>query len=390
MRRIALQLFVVVLYFALMGGISESASRKESPILVGATVSLQGKYKGPSAMIQKAFRLWVEDVNQRGGLLGRKVKLILYDDQSNADLARDLYTKLIKQDRVDLVFSPYSTPLTLAASEVSERHEKLMLSIAAGAETPWKRNFRYLFQLYAPAKRQFIGFLDMMARQGFRTLTVLYDKTSDFNLDTVRGIKEWAAIFKIDIIFLKAFKEGERELPGLLKAARDKNAKGLILAAYPPDAYTMLGLMTKMRYRPAVMAIPLAPANPDFYRNAGVMANHVFSPSQWEPDERIHFPGTDDFVLKFFAFAGHEPTFHAASAYAACQLFEQAIKQTRSLNNRRLRDVIAAQDTATVLGRFKVDSAGKQIGHNSFIIQWQDGKKEIVWPTKMQTAPPRF
>jgi len=180
---------VLGLIFGLFMLCALSQAAEAPPIVIGATVSSEGKYVEPSHMIQKAFQLWVHEINQKGGLLGREVKLILYDDKSDAAQAKTLYRKLIEQDRVDLVFSPYSTPLTLATSEVSEGHKKLMLAVAAAAEKPWQRGARYLFQLYAPANRQFIGLLDMMARKNLMTLCVLYDETSAFNLDIVNGVK---------------------------------------------------------------------------------------------------------------------------------------------------------------------------------------------------------
>jgi branched-chain amino acid transport system substrate-binding protein len=377
-------------FIFLMSSITHAAENTESPIVIGATVSLEGRYQEPSVMIQKAFKFWVDRVNKGHGLLGRKVKLILYNDKSDRELTKILYKKLIAEDKVDLVFSPYGTPLTLAASEVSEEHNMLMLGVAAGSEKPWQRGARYLFQLYAPAQRQFIGLLDLMARKNCKTLSVIYDDTSDYNVDTVNGIKEWAKIFNIDIVYQKAYQDGKKDLPALLKEVKVKDAKGLILSAYSRDCYELLHLLGEMRYRPAVLAMPIAPVHPDFQNNAGNMANHVFGPSQWEPDGRIPFPGTRRFVNGFTQFTGHMPSYHAASAFSACQLYEQAITRTESINNQKLRDYITALDTVTVLGRFKVDSTGKQVGHNSFIIQWQNGKKEIVWPKKMQTASPLF
>jgi len=362
----------------------------EPPVVIGATASLEGRYVEPLAMIQQAYRLWADEVNQRGGLLGRQVKLILYDDKSDRDLTRRLYIKLIKQDMVDLVFSPYSTPLTLAASEVSEANKMLMLAVGAAAETPWRRGYRHLFQLYAPAKREFIGLLDMMARHNLTSLSVLYDETSAFNLDMVAGIKEWAGIYKLDIVSWQGYRDGKKDLPGVLTAVKAAAADGLVLSAYPPDCYELIRLLGAMQYRPKVLAMTIAPVHPDFYKKVGEAANGILAPSQWEPIERIPFPGTQRFIEQFKVFTGHLPSFHAASAYAACQLYEQAVEHAQSLDNEKLRDYIAALNTVTVLGRFKVDPAGVQVGHNSFIIQWQDGKKEIVWPQKMQTADAAF
>ncbi len=367
-----------------------TAQPSMDPILIGGTVSMEGKYREPSLMIQKGIRYWVDQVNQKGGLLGRKVSLRLYDDKSDPEQVKQYYQKLITEDRVDLVLSPYSTPLTLVASQITEKHKKLMLAIAAAADAPWERGHQYLFQLYAPATRQFIGVLDIMTRKGYKTLSVLYDDTSVFNLDIFKGIKEWAALFKLDLVLVKGYQNGERDLPGLLAEVKEVGSDGLILSAYPPDAYRLIDLLKQMNYRPPVLAMPIVPAHPDFDKKVGEMAERIMGPSQWEPVERIHFPGTKQFVEGFKAFAGHLPSFHAASAYSACQLMERAMRQTGTTDNEILRNVIAALDTVTVLGRFKVDGTGRQVGHNSFIIQWQKGKKQIVWPPKMRTAPPYF
>ncbi|MDJ0780867.1 MAG: amino acid ABC transporter substrate-binding protein [Desulfosarcinaceae bacterium] len=367
-----------------------STTADAPPIRIGATVSETGRYAEPSRMIREALQLWVDQTNRKGGLLARKIELILYDDKSDPTLARTQYIRLIETDGVELVFSPYSTPLTLAVSEVTEANQKVMLAIAAAAETPWRRGARYLFQLYAPANRQFIGLLDMMAKKHLRTLSVLFDETSTFNLDTVDGVKTWAQLYKIDIGLIKGFRDGVKELPDLLAMVAERNAQGLVLSAYPPDAYELLRLMDEARFRPTVLAMPIVPAHPDFQKKVGPIADRVFAPSQWEPDERIPFPGTRQFIDAFTAFTGHLPSFHAASAYAGCQLLQGAVQRTGTLDHEKLRDYIAALDTVTVLGRFKVDPAGLQVGHNSFIIQWQQGKKEIVWPQKMQTARPLF
>jgi branched-chain amino acid transport system substrate-binding protein len=376
-----------VCFFLITGNVCR-AQDVSKPIVIGATVSRQGKFQEPSRMIQTAYEFWVDNINQKGGLLGRQVRLVLYDDKSQPHLARALYQELIEQDRVDLVFSPYSTPLTLAASDISEQHEMVMLACAAAAREPWQRGFRYLFGLYAPADRQFIGLLDMMAKANHKTLSLLYDATSAFNHDVVQGVKEWARTFKIDIVLEQGYQDGKKELPDLVTKVISKHAAGLILSAYTPDCYALLDLLEKKQYRPPVLAMPIAPVHPDFHKNAGKMADLVFSTSQWEPDDRIPFPGTRRFVEDFTRFAGHMPSFHAVSAFSACQLYEQAVVQTESLDNKKLRDHIAALDTVTLIGRFKVDSTGKQVGHNSFIIQWQNGEKQIVWPRKMQTAKP--
>lgn len=382
--------FIVFLLLAILSGLNLKAMANDQPILIGATASLEGKYEEPSLMIQQAYKMWVEEVNQGGGILKRTVKLILYDDKSNPDLAKELYRRLIEEDKVDLVFSPYGTPLTLAASEVSEQHGYTMLASGSAGNTPWQRGYKFLFGMYAPADRFFIGTLEMMVTKGYRTLSLIYDETSAFNLDVAAGVQQWADKFKIKILFLKGYKDGNAELPGITKDLKATDANGLIISAYTPDCHEFLRQLNLHNYRPPIIGMTIAPGHPDFQKNVGEIADKIFSPTQWEPDERIPFPGTKKFIGEFQKFTGRMPSFHAGSAYAACQIFEQAILHSGSLDNLNIRNYISALDTVTVIGRFKVDPSGKQIGHNSFTIQWQNGKKEIVWPSKMQTAKPLF
>ncbi len=127
-----------------------------------------------------------------------------------------------------------------------------------------------------------------------------------------------------------------------------------------------------------------------FLREAGSIAEGVFGSSQWEPDERIPFPGTKRFIADFRSFTNRLPSYHSGSGYASCQLMERAVRHCECLDQARIADFIRSLDTVTVVGRFKVGLDGKQTGHNSIIIQWQNGKKEIVFPANMQTAPPRI
>jgi branched-chain amino acid transport system substrate-binding protein len=362
-----------------------------TPIRIGATVSLSGRYSEPSAMVRDGYRLWEKQVNQRGGLMGRPVELVVYDDGSDPETTFNRYQQLIHQDQVDLVLSPYGTPLTLQASQVSETQQMVMLACAASGKAIWNRGYRHVFGMYALADRYFISMLDLMARQGHDTVAILFEE-SPFNIDVADGAEKWAKRFGVAAVLKKPFPPapGEGQLRALLSDAIDKNADGLILSAYPPEGYRMLALMQVADWRPKAMGMTIAPIHPDFYRKAGPIAEGIFGPSQWEPDERIPFPGTTKFIHDFQAAYHKLPSYHAGSAYASCQILERAIIDLQEINHARIRDYLSSLDTVTVIGRFKVDHQGRQVGHNPILVQWQDGKKEIVYPTKMQTAQPRF
>ncbi|MFZ5452554.1 MAG: amino acid ABC transporter substrate-binding protein [Thermodesulfobacteriota bacterium] len=365
-------------------------TQKGPPIRIGATISLSGKYVELAAMGLDAMRLWEKQVNQGGGLLGRPVQLVLYDDQSQAELARKFYHQLVFEDKVDLVLAPYGTPLTLAALEVTEPQKLVMVTGSASGDTIWQRGYRYIFGIHSPGGRYLIGFLDVMARQGLESVAILYENTA-FNIAVAQGGRDWSQRLGLKISYFQAFFNGKKEFPRLLPGCLATRPDGLILCSYPEDSYALLALLKQAKFRPKAICEIIAPGLPGFQQRVGNnMAEGIFGPSLWEPDVRIPFPGTKEFIVNFKEQAHRTPSYHAASAYAACRILEKGIRHNQSLDQEKLRDYILSLDTVTIVGRFRVDSTGMQVGQNPLLIQWQDGKKEIVYPISLQTAPPRF
>ncbi len=299
-----------------------SGDQNSEPVRIGVTLSLEGKYKDPSAMVLHGYRLWVEQTNQNGGLLGRPVQLILYDDKGREDLVAEYYEKMITQDHVDLVLSPYGTSLTMTASDVTESHGYVMLAATASGAQIWEKGYSAVFGVYAPAGRYFIGFSDLMARNGFKTIGLVFEN-SPFNLSLARGVRKWIKRFNISITHDMGFNDAQTEFPRILEQLLATPHDGLIFSGYPRECHQFIDLMKKTDYRPAAMAFTIAPVSPNFYQRIGPFAEGIFGPSQWEPDERIPFPGTRQFIDDFKRFTGGMPTYHAASAYSACQLLEK-------------------------------------------------------------------
>ncbi len=368
---------------------AHSAGNATEPIYIGCSLSMQGKYEEPSRMIRLGYELWVRQVNARGGLLGRPVKLKLLDDRSSPERVRAIYLDFMQRDRVDLLLAPYSTPLTLQAAKVADSFGFVLLACGASGNELWKQGFSRVFGMYTPADRYFIGFADLLARQGISETAILFED-SPFCKDAADGARSWSHRFGVKVGLFAAYSGKDRKLMETLERVQASGLQSLILCAYPPQCYEVLELMNETGLRPRALAMTIAPVMPEFFRRGGEAANEVFGPSQWEPSARTPFPGTEQFISDFKAFSGIEPSYHAGSAYAACELLESAVSHLGTLNQHAIRKYISSLDTVTVIGRFKVDPAGMQVGHNSILIQWQKGKKEIVYPSRMQTAEPWF
>ncbi len=361
----------------------------EEPIRVGVGLSLTGIYSEPADMMRRGYQLWVHETNKNGGLLGREVELILMDTRSDPEVTKRVYTRLIEDEGVDLIFSPYGTPLTMVASEVSEKAEMVMMAASAAGRQLWTRGYRYLFGIYVTADRFFIGFLDLLAREGIDRISVIHEDNA-FNRDAARGVEEWAGKLGVRIDRSVEFTPGESDMDEVLDEAEITDRRGLIICSYPESGYESLRKLRARPIQPAALAMTITPVHPLFALRLKELADGVFAPSQWEPMERIPYPGTREFIEAFRLFSHMPPSYHASSAYAAGQVLALAVEATGGLDHMKLRNYISMLDTVTIIGRFKVDAAGRQVGHNPILIQWQRGKKEIVYPGKMRTAEAVF
>ncbi len=386
-RKLALMVFNVVTFSLIFCNFLIAEDLK--PVLIGASVSLEGRHKIPSFMVVNAYRLWEKQVNDRGGILGRPVRLILKDDKSSLQRVREVYEELIVKEHVDIVLAPYGSPLTMMASEVSERHKKLMLACSASSEQLWDRGFQYLVGMYATADRYFIGFLDLVARNGLDTVGVVFEN-SPFTRDAAEGAIKWAERFNIRVVFAESYRDCSKSFESIIDRLSKIKPDALLLSAYPDDCYEFLGVMKKKKFQIRALGMTIAPVFPDFCEKAGSMCEGVFAPAQWVPSDRIPYPGSKKFIRNFKEFTGVMPSYHAASCYAACKILEQAINDTKTLNQESLLRYILGLNTVSIIGRFRVSHIGKQMGHVPLTIQWQSGKQEIVYPLSIQTAPPVF
>src|SRR5205823_5817256 len=159
---------------AVLSALDASPARAEQKeIVIGASMSLSGSYAAGGKYSLEGTQLWVDDVNERGGLLGRKIQLVYYDDKSDANTGVQLYEKLITADKVDLLIGPYSSAVTSAVSTVAEKHHMTMLGPEAADVKIYQRGYKYNFQAQTQASRYMQGALALAKAKGYRKLAML-------------------------------------------------------------------------------------------------------------------------------------------------------------------------------------------------------------------------
>lgn len=385
----ALKCLLIIVMITLISVFAPYAACASKEILIGATVSLEGRFKAPSKMMQLAYRLWEKETNEAGGILGRPIRLVFYNDKSKKELVRVYYDKMINEDKVDLVLAPYGTTLTHESSSVTEKHGYVLMAGAASGEMIWTRGYQYVFGLSGIAKQYFNGFLDLVDRNGLKSVAILSENTL-FTKDAAEGAGIWAFRKGLDIRLYKSYGDQPDDLSALVTELEQLKPDAVILCSYPPDGYKFLEKLSKSGFKPKALAMSITPGLPDFSDKAGALAEGIFGPSQWEPDTRIPIPGTYKFINDFYNLSGVHPSYHAGAAYAGCQILKRGITAHGEINHTKIRDYVASLNTVTIFGRFKVDTMGRQEKHNMIIVQWQDNKKEVVYPNKLRTSKARF
>ncbi len=361
---------------------SGAALGAKKPILVGASVALTGKYSRTGQEQLNGYRLWIEDVNARGGLLGRPVKLVYYDDESKPVTGAKLYEKLISGDQVDLLLGPYSSGVTLAASTIAEKHHFPMVSTGAASSKIWSRGYKNVFGLYTPAEKYMNQILGFAKQKGLSRVALIHADTA-FPRAVAKGVKALVKQLGMQLVFEEEYSKGSTDFAAMLVKLRLRKPEVLVGGSYLPDSTAFVRQAKEYRFSPKIMAFAVGPGLPDFGKNLGPDAEGVMGNTQWE--KSLKLPGAKAFGLRYQRRFGHAPGYHAAGGYGAGQVLEAAVKRAGSLDRDALRKALSQLKITTVFGRYAVDSTGKQIGKPGYTIQWIEGKRHIVLPREHAT-----
>ena len=358
------------------------------PIRMGASLSLTGTYAALGNNQQRGYQLCAKRVNDQGGLLRRKVEFILYDDRSDAQTGLRLYEKLVTQDKVDFLLGPYSSAITEAVANVSEKYKMPMMAPMAGATSIFKKGRRFIFMVQSPGEVNLEGLLDVAARKGLKTVALVNEDTL-FPKAGVQGAMEIAKRKGLHVVFVEAYPKGNTDFSALLIKIRAANPDVLGAATYFDDAVALTRQMKELNVNPKMFGVTVGGDLPKFYELLGANAEYVYGSTQWEAE--FPYPGNREFVEAFKKeFGGADPSYHATGGYAGCMVLVEAVKRAGSLDAEKIRAEILAMDVKSVYGEFKVDQDGFQTGHKMALFQWQDGKKVMVWPDELATGKARF
>jgi len=359
----------------------------QTPIKIGASMSVTGTYAKPGSYQKEGYDVCIDELNGKGGLLGRKVELVIYDDQSQPATAVKLYEKLITEDKVDAVMGPYSSAVSEAVANVTEKYKKVMVAPLAATTSIFKKGRKYIFMVITPAENYLDGLIDMAAKRGFKTVAIINEDTL-FPKASAAGTAEAAKKRGMQVVLQEAYPKGNTDFSALLVKIKAANPDVIAAGTYFDDAVAITRQMKELNVNPKMFGLTVGGDLPEFYDLLKQNAEYIYGSTQW--DESLPYPGQKEFLAAYTKKFKHEPSYHAAAGYAGCLIYGEAVKRAGTLDADRVREQLLKMETKTAFGDYKVEADGFQVAHKMVMLQWQDGKRVVVWPDDLASGKLRY
>ncbi|HWN53102.1 MAG TPA: amino acid ABC transporter substrate-binding protein [Xanthobacteraceae bacterium] len=373
---------------ALAGLASGAAAQSGEPIKIGFSMAMTGGLaaNGKSALL--AQKIWEEDVNAKGGLLGRPVKLIYYDDQSNPSTVPGIYTKLLDVDKVDLIIGAYATAQIAPAMPIVMSKNKVfvsLLGLAVNTEFKYPNYFAMIPSGPDPKQSFTKDFFDLAVTQTPKPQTVaIVAADQEFSRNASDGARDNAKAIGLKIVYDKTYPPSTTDFAPIVRAIAATNPDVVVICSYPPDSVGMVKAVNEIGFKPKMIGGAMVGLQATALKvQLGPMLNGFVNYDFWLPVSKMQFPGVTDLIKKYQSRAAAEGVdalgyYMAPWGYAQLQVLQQAIEGTKSIEDKKLADYIRPNTFKTVLGDVKFGKDGEWAQSRVLQIQFHDVKSNDV------------
>ena len=371
-----------------------------APIIFGAAVSLTGSQSKEGGLTKQGYDLWLDWINQRGGILVNNVKhpvqIIYEDDQSNANLSATLVEKLITVEKAQFILGPYGSSATASDAIVVEKDGIPMVESNGAAQSIFSHGYKYTFGVLSPANKYLTGVLDMAATLSPKPTTIAMLAANDnFSLEVAKAVADYAPSKGMQIVFNKSYPAAAPDVSGLISQAKAANPDIVMNSGHLAEAIAINKAAKQLGLNAKIFAYSVGPSTPDFISSLGPDANYVYDGSQWTPQVKYKpsfYLSVADYVKAYQKKynSTEPPDYHVAESTAGCLAFEKAIENAGSLDPSKVRDALAALDVMTFFGEIKFDSRGINIYKPMVVEQIQSGTHYTVFPAAVANGQPQY
>ena len=377
------------LAFTLCQAIQVCAQEKQ--IVIGGTLPLTGTFSATGKWVEKGYQFWAEEVNAKGGVLGKPVKLIIYDDKSDAKEAVSLLEKAITVDKVDLLLGGYPGTACTAVMPLAEKYKMVYVSMG-GHMKSFSQGYTYSFGS-PPLMGEwwYLGLVQWLA-------TISPDKrpkkAAVYTMNNPIGVSLMESLYKgckdlgIEIVIDEKYNLPLTTADSMITKAKQMKADLLFANGMFPDGVMTLRACKVLGYSPLAIAQGIGSVIPEWTKELGKDGDYVFSGTSWH--YKLKYPGNDKIIKAAKEkFNEEEPPLYFGFGYAWMQTLQQGVEGAQGLDQTKIRDWFKSNEVKTIAGNFKFDEKGLPKPF-VYLTQVIDGKAELIWPPDMRTREPVY
>ena len=377
--------FCVLTVFVFLAGNCIAANG----VKVGVVLPLTGDQAKFGEVEKLSFEMAVEEINAAGGINGTPLELLIEDDTGRPEVGRSVVEKLISKDKVVMLGGGYSSSVTYAVAGVCQQNRIPFLVNTGSADKITTSGWDYIFRLNPPVS-EYAGAIETLLTQVVKpkTVAILYEN-SLFGTSGATSFAKTCESRGYRVVLKEGYEHGGIDFKPVLIQVKRENPDILYMVSYIMDASLLMKQAKELKLTPKMFIGGAAGFTlPEFYQNAGIASEKVISATLWH--QVLPYPGAMDYFNKFVARYNKPTEYHGAEAYAACYVIADALKRAKSFNTQDVKQALSETDMMTIFGAVKFVSYGKMKNQNklpTYVVQWIDGKLEMVWPADLSTKP---
>jgi branched-chain amino acid transport system substrate-binding protein len=385
---------------------SLAPAQDKNPIRIGFSIAQTGPLSGAGKSGLLALQLWRDDVNARGGLLGRQVELVVYDDQSSPAMTPGIYTKLIDVDKVDLLIAPYATNPTAPIMPLIKRRDLLLMgNFALDANAEIRHDKYFNNQPWSSAKDAAAPFLGLCKKLGAKNIAILA-ADAEFAQNLANGFRQGLKEHGLEAVYDQNYPPATIDFSSMMRAIRAKKPDVVFVASYPSDSTAIIRAVNEIGVGDSVKLFGGGMVGLQYasiLESLGSQLNGVVNYHVWAPEKSMDFPGIREFLTRYQAKAkqaGVDPLgfYLPPYDYAIGEMLAQAVTATRSLDHKALAKYIREHEMKTIVGSIRYGPTGEWSNPRMIYVQFRGvtdknleqfrnaGRQVVVAPDAFKTG----
>lgn len=366
-----------------------TSARAEEPIKVGIVLPLTGDQAKFGEIEKQSFELAFEEINSQGGINGRPIQALIEDDTGRPEVGRSVVEKLITKDKVVMIGGGYSSSVTFAVAGVCQQNQIPFLVNTGSADEITEQGWDYIFRLNQPASEYASGMETLLSEVVKPKTVAILHENSLFGTSQASSFEKTAKKLNIEVVMKEGYEHGGIDFKPVLVKVKNKNPDLVYMVSYVMDAALLMKQSMELKLTPKLFVGGGAGFTlPEFQQNAGKASEKVISATLWH--QVLPYPGAKEYYDKFVKKYNKETEYHGAQAYAAAYVIGDVLKRAKSLKPQDIKEALEKTNLMTAFGPVRFIAYGKMKNQNklpTYVVQWIDGKLELVWPKDLATKP---